>query len=132
MKNKILKTIVLSLITIHINPGLANTPIVINNDNQLSKIIEKTNMPIVIDFYAEWCNACKFMAPVLDRLSDKYKDQVRFIKVDIDQAKQTSSAYKINGVPSIVFIDKNRKIKKSITGINDLRILEHYIREIIE
>lgn len=64
----------------------------------------KGNVPAIIDFYADWCGPCKMVAPVLEELSDDYKDKLVIYKVDTEEEHELSSIFGIRSIPSILFI----------------------------
>ncbi|MBX7094467.1 MAG: thioredoxin [Flavobacteriales bacterium] len=64
----------------------------------------KGTMPAIIDFYADWCGPCKMVAPILEELSDEYKDQIIIYKVDTEAEEELSYVFQIRSIPSILFI----------------------------
>ncbi|MCB0558976.1 MAG: thioredoxin [Phaeodactylibacter sp.] len=64
----------------------------------------KGEIPAIIDFYADWCGPCKMVAPILEELSDEYKDKLIIYKVDTGQETELSSIFGIRSIPSILFI----------------------------
>ena len=76
----------------------------------------KTDIPVLIDFSAEWCGPCKMLAPIFDNLSNKYAGKVKFIKLDIDSNRTISSKLEIMGVPTIILF-KNGKELERIVGL---------------
>ena len=64
----------------------------------------KGDKPAIIDFYADWCGPCKMVAPILEDLSDDYKDQVIIYKVDTEVERELSSVFQIRSIPSMLFI----------------------------
>ena len=69
----------------------------------------KGELPVVVDFYADWCKPCKMVAPIMDDLADYYKGRVSFYKVNTDQNKELSSVFQIRSIPSILFAPKDGK-----------------------
>ena len=65
--------------------------------------------PAIIDFWAEWCAPCRMVAPVLEELSDEYKDQINIYKVNTEQEQELASAFGIQSIPSLLFIPKDDK-----------------------
>jgi len=65
--------------------------------------------PAIIDFWAEWCAPCKMVAPVLEELSDEYKDQINIYKVNTEQEQELAAAFGIQSIPSLLFIPKDDK-----------------------
>lgn len=64
----------------------------------------KGDKPAVIDFYADWCQPCKMIAPILEKLSDKYGDDLVIYKVDTEQEMELSQVFGIRSIPTMLFI----------------------------
>ena len=64
----------------------------------------KGEHPAIIDFYADWCGPCKMVAPILEELSDEYKDKVTIYKVDTEVEQELSAIFRIRSIPSLLFI----------------------------
>jgi len=75
------------------------------------------NLPAIIDFYADWCGPCKMVAPVLEELSEEYKDQINIYKVDTEVEQELASVFGIRSIPSILFIPKNDKPQMSMGAL---------------
>ena len=69
-----------------------------------SKHALKGEVPAIIDFYADWCGPCKMVTPILEELSNEYKDKLIIYKVDTEQERELSSVFGIRSIPSILFI----------------------------
>ncbi|HMA63361.1 MAG TPA: thioredoxin [bacterium] len=66
-------------------------------------------LPAVIDFYADWCQPCKMIAPILEDLADEYEDEVDIYKVDTGQEQELAAAFGIRSIPTLLFIPKDGK-----------------------
>ena len=64
-------------------------------------------LPAIIDFYADWCQPCKMVAPILEELSDEYAGKINIYKVDTEKQQELSSVFGIRSIPSILFIPKD-------------------------
>jgi thioredoxin len=64
----------------------------------------KGSLPAIVDFYADWCGPCKAVAPVLEELSNEYKDQLVIYKIDTDKEEELSLLFGIQSIPSLLFI----------------------------
>jgi thioredoxin 1 len=64
-------------------------------------------LPCIIDFYADWCQPCKMVAPILEELSEEYKGKVNIYKVDTEQEVELAGAFGIRSIPSILFCPKD-------------------------
>lgn len=98
------------------------------NDSQLSKII-KENQIVVVDFYANWCNPCKALLPVLDELSLQMT-QVKVCKVNCEDQVDIVVKYSIRNIPTLFFF-KDGQIVKTNMGFITLSELTNIIKEIL-
>jgi len=64
-------------------------------------------LPCIIDFYADWCGPCKMVAPVLEELSEEFKDKINIFKINTEQETELASAFGIRSIPSLLFVPKN-------------------------
>jgi thioredoxin len=64
----------------------------------------KGEVPAIIDFYADWCGPCKMVAPILEELSDEYREKLVIYKVDTEVERELASIFGIRSIPSILFI----------------------------
>ena len=66
----------------------------------------KSDIPVLVDFYAEWCGPCKMMGPLVDKMAAKYEGKVKIVKVDIDESMDLAQEYRIMSVPNMVIFQK--------------------------
>jgi len=78
----------------------------------------KSDTPVLVDFYADWCGPCKAMNPVIKEVAQAVKGKARVIKVDIDKSVQAAQAYQVQAVPTFM-IFQNGKIKWRHSGMID-------------
>lgn len=65
------------------------------------------DLPCLIDFYADWCQPCKMVAPILEELSEEYKGKVNIYKIDTEAERELSAAFGIRSIPSLLFCPKD-------------------------
>lgn len=65
------------------------------------------SLPAIIDFYADWCGPCKMVAPILEELSEEYKDRLVIYKVDTEAEQELAAVFGIRSIPTLLFIDAN-------------------------
>ena len=90
--------------------------LIVNDVNEFNALLE-TNALVVADFFATWCYPCKMLAPVLEKAEKDYPN-VRFVKIDVDKAQELAIQYKIQYMPSLVFI-KNGAVASMEIGAKD-------------
>jgi thioredoxin 1 len=89
-------------------------PVTITDANFDSEVI-KSNIPVLIDFWATWCGPCKAIAPIVEDLAKEYDGKVKVGKVDVDDNQQTAIKYGIRSIPTLLIM-KNGKVNDTIVG----------------
>lgn len=84
-------------------------------DATFGNVVLKSDIPVLIDFWAPWCGPCRAMGPVLDELSTEYAGKVKICKMNVDENTQTPAKYGVRAIPTMVLI-KNGETVEQITG----------------
>ena len=92
--------------------------------------VKNSDMPVVVDFWAEWCGPCKQIGPALEELSNEYAGKVKIAKVNVDENPGTAAAMGIRGIPAL-FLFKDGKIVSNKTGAAPKAVLQGWINESI-
>jgi len=86
------------------------------NDSNFNSQVISSEVPVLVDFWAEWCGPCKKMAPVVDELSKEYTGKVKIAKVNVDSGKEAAAKFGIMSIPTFILF-KNGKVVKQIIGV---------------
>ena len=92
--------------------------------------VMKSAVPVVADFWAEWCGPCKMIAPVLKDLARDYKDKIKIAKIDVDAEVELAQQFNIVSIPTILVFNKGQVVKQQI-GAVPRPALEKMIKELI-
>ena len=90
-----------------------STVAAINTANFASEV-EKNEGTVVVDFTATWCPPCKMLAPVLERVAQKYQGQAKFVKVDIDENTEVAAKYGVTTIPNLLFFKNGEVVDQSV------------------
>ncbi|MDX1606246.1 MAG: thioredoxin TrxA [Candidatus Competibacterales bacterium] len=90
-----------------------SSQVVYVTDDTFEKEVLKSDKPVLVDYWAEWCGPCKMITPILDEISDQYADRLKVAKLNIDENPNTPPKYGIRGIPTLMlFRDGNVEATK--------------------
>ena len=89
--------------------------VIMLTDDNFEEIVTKSEIPVIVDFYADWCGPCKRIAPTLEEIANEKDGEVLVCKVDVDKYQSLAGAYQIMSIPNIISF-KNGEIYKRAVG----------------
>jgi thioredoxin 1 len=86
------------------------------SDDDFESEVLKSGIPVLVDFYADWCGPCKTLEPTMKTLSNEYSGKIKFVKVNVDHNQAVSMKYEIMGIPTAILFGKG-EIVDSLIGV---------------
>ena len=96
------------------------------NIKNFEEEVLKSEIPVLVDFYATWCGPCKMIAPVIFKIAEEYKGKVKVGKVNVDEENELAMKYQIQNIPTLILF-KNGKLVNSLIGLNSKSEIENMI-----
>ena len=93
-----------------------------------AKHVQKNDIPVVVDFWAEWCGPCKMMAPTYEKVAAELEPQLRFLKVDTEAEQSLAAKYGIRSIPTLILF-KNGAVTAQRAGASDANSLRSWLRQ---
>ncbi len=83
-------------------------------DATFEEEVLKSNVPVMVDFWAEWCGPCKMIGPIVDELSTEFEGKAKMVKVDVDNNGDTAAKYGIRNIPTLLFFKNGEQVDKQV------------------
>lgn len=85
------------------------------NDATHDEEVVNSKLPVMIDFYADWCGPCKQLMPIVEELAGEWEGKVKIVKIDVDESQETAQKYGVMSIPTLVFLKDGLEVDR-ITG----------------
>lgn len=104
--------------------------LIIVDSSTFGKEVEKSKLPVLVDFYADWCGPCKMMAPIFAELAEDYEGKLRFAKLNIDQNQQIAVKFSVMSIPTLILF-ANGEVVERIIGFSNKADLKKRIDDLL-
>ena len=93
-------------------------------DATFEEEVLKSNIPVLVDFWAVWCGPCLMIHSIIEELSAEYDGRLKVVRLDVDKNNQTASQFRIMSIPSLLFFKNGEKVDQIIGAVEKRRIAE--------
>ncbi len=97
---------------------------VVLSDSTFEQEVLKADIPVLVDFWAEWCGPCKMIAPAINELAGEYAGRAKIAKLDVDSNQMIASQYGIRSIPSLLIFKNGRVVDQIVGALPKQRIKE--------
>ncbi len=88
------------------------------SDNTFDSEVLKSNLPVLVDFWADWCSPCRIIAPIINELSEEYAGKLKVGKLDVDQNPNSAGKYGVMSIPTLIIFRDGKPIKTMVGAQN--------------
>lgn len=99
-------------------------------DDTFDKEILQSEIPAVVDFWAEWCGPCKMVGPIIEELAKQYEGKVKIASMDVDANRKTPGTYGIRNIPTLIFF-KGGEVEQTVIGAHPKSFLDEQIKKML-
>lgn len=101
-----------------------NDKIVAVSDASFENDVLKSEKPVLLDYWAEWCGPCKMIAPILDEIADEYSDKVTIAKINIDDNQETPAKYVVRSIPTLMIFKEGEVSATKVGALSKAQLME--------
>ncbi len=94
------------------------------NDENFAEIVLKSNKPVIVDYWAEWCGPCKMIAPILEQADQEIGNEINIVKINIDENPNTPNQYGIRSIPTLMMFKNGQTIDTKIGAVSKNQLIE--------
>ena len=99
-------------------------------DENFEEEILKSDIPAMVDFWAEWCGPCKMVGPIVEELAKEYEGKIKIRKMNVDENRQTPAKYGIRAIPTLIFF-KDGNVAQTIVGAQPKSAIEEELKKLL-
>ena len=100
-------------------------------DESFEKIVMQSQLPVIVDFWAPWCNPCKMIAPTLDKLAKEMEGKIIVAKVNTDDHAEWMQKFGIQGIPTLLFVSNGKVVHRQVGALPE-RMLRDVVNQFME
>ena len=87
------------------------------NDGNFDDLVVKSDKPVLVDFWAEWCGPCRMVSPIMEDIANEYEGKALVVKCDVDSSPAVSAKYSIRNIPTVLFFKDGKIVDKQVGAV---------------
>jgi thioredoxin 1 len=87
------------------------------NDTNFDDVVLKSDKPVIVDFWAEWCGPCRIIAPIIEEIGREYDGKATVVKCDVDSSPQVASRFSIRNIPTVLYFKDGKVADKQVGAV---------------
>jgi thioredoxin 1 len=100
------------------------------SDNEFTREVLESPIPVLVDFWASWCGPCQLMAPIIDLIAEEYEGKVKVLKLNVDENPLTPAKYGIRGIPTLILFSKGQALDRLI-GAQPKQVVDEMLKKVV-
>lgn len=93
------------------------------DDTNFDETLASAGVPVLVDFWAEWCGPCKMIAPVLQQVADEYGEKIKVVKVNVENATQVPQKFGIRGIPTLMLFKDGQSVATKVGAVDKSQLV---------
>jgi thioredoxin 1 len=93
---------------------LAGDKIIILKEENFKKFVDESQIPVMVDFWAEWCGPCKMIEPVVEEVAEEFAGKIQLAKLDVDENQNVAASLKVISIPTLILFKDGNELERSI------------------
>ncbi len=93
-------------------------------DSSFEKDVLKSDLPVLVDFWAAWCAPCRMVGPIVEQIAEEYSGKIKVAKMDVDSNQSTPSEFAITGIPTLILFKDGKVFEKLVGAVPKAKIKE--------
>lgn len=99
------------------------------NVDTFDEMIKNAELPVLVDFWAEWCGPCRMFSPIVDEVAEEYGEKVQVCKLNVDEAQEIAMRYGVQSIPTLILFEDGEKVSQ-IVGAQSKEAVEAFISHV--